>query len=64
MSKVLTLKRPVTQAECPWLDTELPAGTTVWSYDGFTYGVVSPSGIAVSAKAAETPFFEIPADAI
>jgi len=64
MSKVLILTRDVTQNECPWLDADLPKGTTVWSYDGYTYHVVSPAGIAVSAKAAEMPFFEIPADAV
>ena len=64
MSKVLRLKRNVTQRECPWLDRDLPAGTPVFTYYGPTYGVVSPNGIAVTVKAAESPFFEIPADAL
>ena len=64
MPKVLVLTRDVPQEECPWLDADLKAGTPVWSYNGPTYGVVQPSGIAVTAKAAESPFFEIPADAI
>jgi len=64
MSKVLTLKRTVTQKECPWLDADLPAGAQVWSYEGCTYGCTSPSGVAVSAKAAEAPFFELPKDAV
>ena len=64
MSKILILTRDVTQMECPWLDRGLKAGETVWSYHGCTYGCVTPSGIAVSAKAAETPFFEVPADAV
>lgn len=64
MSKVLTLKRAVTQKECPWLDEDLPAGTQVWDYHRYTYGCISTKGMAVSAKMAETPFFEIPRDAV
>lgn len=64
MPKTLVLTRPVTIAECPWLDADLAEGTVVWSYDNCTYGCVSPGGIAVTAKAAETPFFEVPEDAI
>ena len=62
--KILTLKRLVTQMECPWLDADLPAGTQVWTYHGATYGCVSREGVAVTAKLAETPFFEIPRDAV
>jgi hypothetical protein len=50
MVKVLVLNRTVTQEECPWLDADLPEGTTVWSYTGYDYGVISPNGIAVTAK--------------
>lgn len=64
MSKVLITTRVITQQECPWLDNDVPAGTVLWSYDGATYGVVSDNGKAVSAKLAETPFFEVPVDAI
>lgn len=64
MPRILVLNRDVTVEECPWLDADLIAGTVVWSYDGYTYGCVRPSGIAVTAKAAETPFFEVPEDAI
>jgi hypothetical protein len=62
--KALTLKRDVTQKECPWLDADLPKGTQVWIYDGPTYGVVTSNGIAVTAKVDETPFFEIPQNAV
>lgn len=64
MPKVLVLKRDVTQKECPWLDADLLKGTAVWSYHGATYGVVSAVGRAVTAKAAESPFFELPVDAL
>ena len=64
MSKILTLTRAVTQSECPWLDADLPAGTQVWTYEHCTYGVIGAMGVAVTAKMAEYPFFEIPLDAI
>lgn len=64
MTTRLTLTRDVTRHECPWLDEDLKKGTPVWSYHGHTYGVVSPRGIAVTAKAAETPFFELPSNAL
>ena len=64
MSKLLVLNRNVTIQECPWLDEDLPKGTVVWSYDDHTYGCVSSKGVAVTAKAAETPFFEVPLDAV
>lgn len=64
MAKVVVLKRAVTQKEAPWLDADLPAGTLLWTYEGPTYGVVSAGGVAVSARAAETPFFEVPEDAL
>lgn len=64
MAKVIVTSRVITQMECPWLDVDIPAGTQLWTYDGHSYGCVSPGGVAVTAKAAETPFFEIPKDAI
>ena len=64
MAKVLKTTRLVTMDECPWLDADLPKGTMVWSYSGATYGVVSPCGVAVTAKAAESPCFELPSDAL
>lgn len=64
MPKTLVLTRDVPIAECPWLDRDLKKGEVVWTYDGYDYGCISPRGIAVSAKAAETPFFEVPRDAV
>ena len=64
MPTVLVTTRLVTQLECPWLDADIPAGTTVWSFDGHDYGCITPYGVAVTAKAAETPFFELPANAV
>ena len=62
--KVLVTTRTITQQECPWLDMDMPSGTAVWEYNGCVYGCISSTGVAVTAKAAETPFFEIPADAL
>ena len=62
MPKVLITTRPVTQQE--WLDADIPAHTPVWSYEGHTYGCIQASGRAVTMKAAETPFFELPLNAL
>lgn len=64
MAKVLVLTRDLTQQECPWLDHDLPAGTRFWTYEGHTYGCVTPKGVAVTAKLAESPFFEVPLNAV
>ena len=62
--KILTLIRKVTQEECPWLDRDYESGETVWSYHGAVYGCIGPAGVAVSAKAVESPFFELPSSAL
>lgn len=58
------LLRAVTKKECPWLDEDLKKGMEVYIYHGVTYGCVQPTGIAVTKKPDETPFFEVPRDAI
>jgi hypothetical protein len=60
----MTLRRTVTRDECPWLDEDLPQGTEVFTFHGPTYGCISPDGRAVSAVEDETPFFEVPYDAL
>lgn len=45
-------------------DDVLTKGTLIYSYSGATYGCVSRDGEAVTMKAGETPFFEVPADAV
>jgi hypothetical protein len=64
MPKLLTRVRNVSQRECPWLGQDMKAGEHVWSYTGHTYSAVSPTGTPVTAKAAETPFFELLTDAL
>jgi hypothetical protein len=59
----MKLIRDVTKAECPWLDADLPAGMIVHPYTGCTYGCIG-TGIAVSKERGETPFFEVPRDAV
>lgn len=59
----LVLTRDVTRRECGWLDRDLPAGTPLYEYTGATYGVLG-SGIACSIEPGQTPFFEVPADAL
>ncbi len=42
----------------------LTKGTIVYSYSGTTYGCISHDGEAVTMKPGETPFFEVPGNAI
>ena len=60
----LRTTRLITQEECPWINADIPIGTFLWDYCGRTYGVITANGRAVSAKLAETPFFEVPMDAV
>lgn len=59
----MKLVRAVTKDECPWLDEDLPAGLEVHKFNGCTYGCVG-AGIAVTRQPNETPFFEVPRDAV
>jgi len=59
------LTRDVTQQECDWLPTDLPAGTEVFVYYGYTYGCCTPNGKAVTLGGQDQlPFFEVPRDAL
>lgn len=57
------LNRNVTQNECLWLENNLMKGTKVYEYLGCTYGCIG-DGEAVSLEPDQTPFMEIPLDAI
>jgi hypothetical protein len=59
----MILNRDVTKTECPWLDEDLPAGLEVHQYNGCTYGCVG-AGVAVTMSPQQTPFFEVPRDAV
>lgn len=58
------LSRNVTKQECSWLDNDLEKGKTVYAFKGYTYGCISPTGVAVSDEPDKIPFYEIPKDAI
>ena len=65
MAKRITLKRDVTREECDWLDRDFKKGEEVYLFYGATYGCISGDGKACTLSASgETPFFEIPNDAI
>lgn len=56
--------RDVTPDECPWLPETVPAGTEVFEWKDYTYGVASHGGVAVSRVEGEYPFFELPWNAL
>jgi hypothetical protein len=66
----LRMTRTVDEREQPWMGDEgasiktVPEGAVVYEYRGYTYGCISPGGIAVSFEPGETPFFQVPADAV
>gem|GEM_PF-6144583 len=62
----LLLTRTVTTRECPWLDTDIEAGTKVHLYFGYTYGTVDfRTGVAVTlAPGPNESFIELPASAL
>ena len=60
--KSFILGRDVTKKECPWLERTIRFGEVVHEYTGHTYGCVG-AGIACSFDG-ETPFFELPRDAL
>lgn len=47
-----------------WLSSDVPEGEILYEYTGHTYGCVTPAGIACSYYEGETPFMEIPKDAL
>lgn len=42
------------------VDGKIPVDTVVYQYFGYTYGVVSSAGLAVTKENGKTPFIEIP----
>lgn len=43
---------------------EYHEGHLLWPYNHWTYGSISPAGVAVSEQMGEIPFFEVPVDAV
>lgn len=58
------LNRDVTQEECSWLDRDFKEGERVFRYSGPTYGCISGGGEACCEVEGETPFFELPMNAL
>lgn len=56
--------RDITTKECSWLNDTILKDTTVFSYQGCTYGCLSSNGVAVSFDDGEEPFFELPEDSL
>lgn len=60
----LVATRNITPNECHWLLKTIVKGSEVFEYRGYTYGCVSPSGIAVTIHDGKDPFFELPTNAL
>lgn len=63
-TKAGLLNRDINVEKYSWLDKDLPKGSMVYKYYGYTYGFISESGVAVTDEPGKTPFFEIPKDSI
>lgn len=65
MVRQFKMTRTVDKTEQPWMHDEVVSeGETVFEYGGYTYGCISEGGIAVTRTRGETPFFQVPADAV
>ena len=57
--------RSVTYNECSWLERDFTEGEILYEYPGYTYGCISPSGIALTEDPdGGEPFFEFPYNAV
>ena len=61
---VLRTTRLVTKSECPWLDADVPEGTTAIRYFGPTYGCINWEHGQPVMFTEEGTFFEFPHDAL
>lgn len=64
MKTKLKTTRTLTVKQYPWLDNDIPEGTTVYRYFGNKYGCISHNGIGVTLVEGEEPFFEVPRDSV
>ncbi len=65
MSRKLILTRDVSKSECPWLEIALRSGSSVYEYTGQTHGCFDTTkGVARMGMPDQTPFFEVPRDAL
>lgn len=65
MARRLRTTKRIDKSVQPWMDDAdaIEAGTIVYSYSGCTYGCVG-DGIAVTLAPDQTPFIEVPRDAV
>lgn len=56
--------RDISQTECPWLPIDIAKNTTLFKYINYTYGCISPEGVAISFEHNKEPFYEVPKNAI
>jgi hypothetical protein len=57
--------RLITTTECPWLESDIPAGAVLYHCLKYDYGCVTPAGAAMTLNPdGDYPFFEIPLDAL
>ena len=65
MSRALEITCDITKAEQPWMDADeiVKAGEVVYEFHDYTYGYIG-NNIAVSRERGQTPFFEVPRDAV
>lgn len=66
MERTFKMTRAIDKREQPWMDGDcvVEQGAIVYEYLGHDYGCIGPKGIAVSYVRGETPFFEVPANAV
>jgi len=65
MPRKLIVKREVTRKECDWLDRDYHEGEVVYEFEGYTYGVVSGSGIPITTtEKQDSEFVELPLNSI
>lgn len=64
LGKKFKVIREITIKECCWLENNILKDTIIYIYDGYTYGCITHTGVAVTVNYNELPFFEVPKDAI
>lgn len=65
MERAFRITRRIDRSEQPWMDDDdvIEKGEVVYSYGGMTYGCIG-KGNAVTRTRGQTPFFEVPRDAL
>lgn len=64
-ARAMLTTRPITRAECSWLDRDIPATELLYVCNLPTYGCVTGCGVAATHDpGGGYPFFEVPAEAV